>query len=363
VRAARFVIVAIGLALLAACSSAAAQHRSAIDPTSSTSASTSSTIATTTTTATPKPRPKPNHSVTLAFGGDVHFEGPLRGKLAANPLTVFAPIAPVLRKADIAMVNLETAITQRGTPQPKVYTFRAPPSALDALAAAGIDVATEANNHGIDYGPIGLADTLMARAQSRHVRIVGIGVNAADAYAPFRATINGDRVAIIGASQFIDDPFRATWPATDSTPGIAWALDVNRLVRAVFMARATSDTVIVYLHWGLEGTHCPTELQHEIANTLVNAGADVVIGSHSHQLEGAGMLGHALVDYGLGNFAFYAGTTSGVLTVTMTGRHVDNYGWVPAAIIGGVPTPLQGSAVTQAVAAWQSLRNCTGLMP
>ena len=163
---------AVALAVLAAaCSSTAAkQHASVTVPT--TMAASTTTRASTTTTRPPLP---PDRSVTLAFAGDVHFEGILRGKLAADPAAVLAPIAPILRRADIAMVNLETAITQRGTPQAKIYTFRAPPTALDALAAAGVDVANEANNHGIDFGPVGLIDTLAARAQSKRVAVIGIG--------------------------------------------------------------------------------------------------------------------------------------------------------------------------------------------
>src|SRR4029453_1863343 len=88
--------------------------------------------------------------VTLAFGGDVHFEGAIAARLAANPATTFGPIAGVLPRADLAVVNLETAITQRGTPAPKDFTFRAPPPALTALKEAGVDVATMANNHGLD---------------------------------------------------------------------------------------------------------------------------------------------------------------------------------------------------------------------
>jgi poly-gamma-glutamate synthesis protein (capsule biosynthesis protein) len=297
------------------------------------------------------------------FAGDVHFEGPLQAKLAADPSTVLAPIAPVLEQADIAMVNLESAITTRGSPVPRVYNFRAPPSALAALVAAGIDVTTEANNHGLDYGPVGLLDTLAARAASRHVAVIGIGRDAADAYAPYRTTVNGERIAIIAAAQFIDPVFVASWSATDTQPGIASALDVPRLLQAVYQARATSDTVVVYLHWGLEGTHCPIPDQTRIAAQLVGAGADIVIGSHSHQLEGAGHLGNALIDYGLGNFAFYTGTTTGVLTVTMTGRHVDRYGWIPATIVGGVPNPVTGPTATSAIAAWRALRGCTNLAP
>ena len=186
----------------------------------------------------------------LAFGGDVHFEGELRNLLAANPATVLAPIAPVLQSADLAMVNLETAITERGSPQPKQYTFRAPPSAFTALASAGVDVATMANNHGVDYGPVGLSDSLDA-IRASHFPVVGIGANAGAAYAPYRMTVHGERIAIIGATQVIDDALIPTWTATDTHGGLASAKEVARLLTEVRKARASSDTLVVFLHWGL----------------------------------------------------------------------------------------------------------------
>ena len=78
-------------------------------------------------------------------------------RLLAGPATAFGPIAAVLRSADFAAVNLETALTGGGTPQPKTYHFRAPPAAFTALRAAGIDLVTMANNHILDYGAAGLA--------------------------------------------------------------------------------------------------------------------------------------------------------------------------------------------------------------
>lgn len=97
----------------------------------------------------------------------------------------------------------------------------------------------------------------------------------------------------------------------------------------------------------------------------MNAGADVVVGSHAHVLLGGGRMGRALVHYGLGNFVFYANreatVQTGVLEVTVTGRRVDRYRWVPARISGGVPTALSGAARTEAVRRWNALRPCTGL--
>jgi poly-gamma-glutamate synthesis protein (capsule biosynthesis protein) len=304
--------------------------------------------------------------VSFAFGGDVHFEGGLRSKLLANPESVLESIAPVLSAPDVAVVNLESAVTDRGTAQDKQYVFRAPAVALTALAAAGVDTATAANNHGLDYGAEGLEDTLAAE-QSTGFDLIGIGHNGAEAYAPHRMEVNGQRIAAIAATQVLDEQFIGTWTATDTQAGLASAKDVDRLVAAVAAARLDSDTLVVFLHWGVEGETCPSPTQQTLAQQLVDAGADIVVGSHAHRQEGAGRLGNAFVDYGLGNFVFYnesgASGVTGVLRVTATGRQIDSYDWVPAQIRGGVPQPLDGEPAERAVEAWSDLRGCTGLTP
>ncbi len=88
------------------------------------------------------------------------------------------------------MANLETAITDGGTPVPKEFHFRAPASALETLAGAGLDVVTMANNHGVDYGESGLADTLAAKKDSP-IPIVGIGADAKEAFAPATLVVGG----------------------------------------------------------------------------------------------------------------------------------------------------------------------------
>ncbi|GAA3576355.1 CapA family protein [Nonomuraea rosea] len=302
---------------------------------------------------------------TISFGGDVHFEGMLRNRLA-NPRTALGPIASVLRASDLSMINLETAITTAGTPAPgKQFTFRAPPTAFTALKGAGVDVVSMANNHGMDYMDSGLADSLAAIKRSKFP-VVGIGKNAAEAYKPFRKTVNGNRVAIIGATQVLDAEFIQAWTATADKGGLASAKDEPALLKAVRQARKNSDTVIVHLHWGTEMQKCPNPAQLSLAPKLVKAGADVVIGGHAHILLGAGYLDDAYVSYGMGNFVFYnstPGTTgrTGVLTLTINGRKVLKDRWTPATIQGGVPIPMTGAAKTQAVTDWKALRSCAGL--
>ena len=108
--------------------------------------------------------------------------------------------------------------------------------------------------------------------------------------------------------------------------------------------------MIVYLHWGTELDACPNPLQEPLAQVLVQAGADIVVGTHAHVLLGGGYLGSAYVDYGLGNFAFYDNSppenASGSLVITVTGRHIDQVTWRPAVIVDDLPQPLSGDAAT-----------------
>ncbi|HEX4727083.1 MAG TPA: CapA family protein, partial [Jatrophihabitans sp.] len=213
-------IVALGLAgalLLAACGSPA-QHPAA--PTSSAKAvhTTVAASPTRTPSTTPAKPAEPAGQFSIAFAGDVHFAGRTASRLA-SPATAFGSSAAVLANADLTMVNLETAIAVGGQPEQKSFTFQAPPSALTALADAGVDVATMANNHGADYGLAGLHQTLTAISRSGFP-VIGIGANAAAAYAPFYRTVNGVRVAIVAASQ-VQDETLAHFSATDTSPGIA----------------------------------------------------------------------------------------------------------------------------------------------
>jgi poly-gamma-glutamate synthesis protein (capsule biosynthesis protein) len=306
-------------------------------------------------------------AVTFAFGGDVHFPAgtTLGDRLAADSSDALGPTVPVLLSgADLSMVNLESALTDGTCPQPqaKQFVFSAPASAVTAFKGAGVTLITEANNHGEDCGPPGLQMALSTRAQTGYT-ILGIGQNAAQAFAPYTATIHGQHIAIIAATQVIDSDLQTAWSATAAQPGLASAYDVNDLVAAVEAARKTADTVIVYLHWGTELDACPNPLQEPLAQAFVQAGADIIVGTHAHVLLGGGYLGSAYVDYGLGNFAFYDNSppenASGSLVIAATGRHIDQVTWRPAVIVDDLPQPLSGDAATAALAAWNQARSCT----
>ena len=324
------------------------------------------TTAAETTTTARDPVLGNGNAVTLAFAGDTNFEGVIADRLAADPAGVFGPIIPVLSDADLTVLNMETAIGYGGTPAPKEFTFQAPPEALESFRAAGVDVVSAANNHGLDFGPESLQETLAAESASGFP-VIGIGRDEDEAYAPFVMEVRGQRIAVIAATQVLDAELLDQWTAGIDKPGLASAKRVDRLTAEVAAARAAADTVVVFLHWGVEGQTCPSSTQQELAQQLVDAGADVIVGGHAHRLQGGGRLGDALVHYGLGNFAFYAGSPegarTGVLRVTVTGRRVDAYQWVPARIVDRQPQPLAGAEADAELARWESQRDCTGLAP
>jgi Bacterial capsule synthesis protein PGA_cap len=307
------------------------------------------------------------HTVALGFGGDLHFEGAVGQSLASDPSTALGTTIPQLfQGSNVTMVNLESVVTDGTCPEPanKQYIFDAPASAVTALKSASISLVTEANDHGMDCGPQGLSQNLSIASQAGYP-IIGIGNNATQAFTPFRVTIGGQRIAIIAATQLIDSNLVSSWTATPSQPGVASAIDPTALVRAVQQVRRSADTIVVYLHWGTETQACPNPQQEPLAEQLVKAGADVVIGTDAHVLLGGGYLGSAYVDYGLGNFAFYDSqppeTESGALIVTTQGRHVSGAVRRPATITNGLPQPLTGSAAASAVQSWNQARRCTNL--
>jgi poly-gamma-glutamate synthesis protein (capsule biosynthesis protein) len=310
----------------------------------------------------------PSAPVTLAFGGDVQFENWLAEAVRADPHATLAPLAGLLGDADMAVVNLETAVTDRGTPAPKAYTFRAPEQGLTALRSAGVDVVSIANNHGMDFGHQGLIDT------QRSVRAAGLGLigggrDAAEAFRPHVATIHGRRVAVLGATQVLDAYATTAWAAGADRPGLASAKaegdGLPRLIDAVRRAAAHADTVVVMLHWGREKEQCPLPRQQRLVEQLRVAGADIIVGGHAHLLAGGGYLGDAIVHYGLGNLVVAVArgpaTTSGVLMVTIAPDDRTSIAWRPAVLRDGVASAVNGSGASSATRAWEDLRGCTDL--
>ena len=320
---------------------------------------------------------RPPGSVTLAFAGDIHFEGGVASLLDSGESTM-GPLARSLAGADLSVVNLETSITTGGDQADKEledptnrFWFRAPATALGVLERSGVDVASVANNHGADFGAEGIQDTVAAGEDSA-VGLVGIGLDDEQAFAPHRATVRDTTVAVHAADASPLESEDPTWSARPGTgPGIADARGegLERLLAEVRASAEQDDLVVVYLHWGAEGRADPTDDQGELATALSEAGADVVVGAHAHVPLGSGTLEATdrptYVNYGLGNFLWYHGDNAetGVLELTVQDGEVVQDAWVPGVIPpeGGPPRALEGAEAESAVEGWKGLRARTDL--
>ncbi len=370
------------LVVLAACAAPQRSGPQALSPgTSDLDATPSSSSASGTgETAAPTSPPR-RRAVTIALAGDVHAEGVLRSRLD-DPATAFTGTAfDVLARADVAVVNLETAVGTGGEAEPgKRFVFRAPPTVLTALAAAGVDVVSLANNHVLDFGRGLLTETFGALAEAERgeppLRAVGVGRDVDEAFRPALIDVGDTRIAMLAATTASLDPTAdptGHWAVTASRPGTADAIRPERLVRAVARARRGADVVVVYVHWGVQGESCPTPHQRDLAARLLDAGADVVAGSHAHRLQGDGPGGDGgYVAYGLGNFAWYLpssdGEPTGVLSLrvrpTERGQRADvlRARWTPAAIgADGLPRVIGSTGRERFDAQRTRSRDCSDL--
>ena len=293
------------------------------------------TVTTTSTTAVVPTTTAPDLTWTLLAGGDV-----LMDRSEAAGVDPFAGIDPPLGSADIALINAEMAISNQGTPADKEYVFRAPPLAAERIGAAGVDVASLANNHAMDYGGAALVDTVDL-LEVEGVIALGAGATSDEAYRHRTIEVRpGVRVAFVGASMVVPLGF----PATQTRPGIASAYQRDRVLANVRVAAEAADIVIATVHWGIERATCPNGLQRDFAFELLRNGADAVIGHHPHVLQPVVFDDGKLVAYSLGNFVWHyrSGITgdTGVLQIDFDGAEIVGWSFHPHLLdINGAPVP------------------------
>lgn len=207
----------------------------------------------------------------------------------------------VIDSGDVFMVNQEFPFSSRGSAAPdKQYTFRLPPEKVSLLREMNIDIVTLANNHAMDYGTDALLDTCQTLDQAGILR-VGAGSDLKEASAPAVMEMKGKKIGFLGASRVIPV---ASWNATDTKPGMLTTYDPALLLEEIRQLRERCDYVIVYVHWGLERHERPEEYQRRLGQQYIDAGADLVIGSHPHVLQGLEYYKGKPIVYSLGNFVF-----------------------------------------------------------
>ena len=220
--------------------------------------------------------------------------------------------------SDIFMLNNEFPYSLRGTPlTDKKYTFRASPESAAYLKDIGTDIVSLANNHCYDYGPTALLDTFDT-LRDISMPYVGAGENITEAAKPAYFVANGKTIAFIGATQIEGYANPETKEATETSPGVMRCLDTTLIKQVIAEAKANSDFVICFVHWGSERNDLVRDWQKNEAADMVSAGADLIIGAHSHCLQGIDYIDGVPVFYSLGNYLFNSNTQDTCLiTVTL----------------------------------------------
>lgn len=255
-------------------------------------------------TATPRSA-SPGNSITISAVGDISLARQVVERMEATGADYpYALVAPLM-DGDVGFANLEGALTDRGDPWPKGYNFRTPPRFAPGLRRGGFGVVTLGNNHTMDFGPIGLIDTIEA-LDGAGILHAGAGGNALAAHIPVIFEAKGLRVAFLGYAATPDESggfsIRA-WAAGNTTPGLALGTP-DGIAADVRAAKTIADFVIVAVHAGSEYVTTPNDVQRSLARAALAAGADAYIGAHAHVVQPVEQRGDQLIAWGLGNFIF-----------------------------------------------------------
>lgn len=257
------------------------------------------------------------YDFTICYAGDISLadDACTTQRLLSSENGIYDCISPeliaIMQEADITCVNSEFCFSTNGSPlKGKAYTFRADPSRVSVYTEMGVDVVTLANNHVYDYGKQAMLDTLTT-FEDAGIAYFGAGRNLEEAMKPVYYEIDGKTIALVGASRA--EKHKMTPQATEDSVGILRCYDTELFLEVIQEADANADFVIAYVHWGTEYSTVLEKVQLSTGKEYLDAGADVIIGAHSHCLQGMEYYDGKPIVYSMGNFWFNTKTLDTML--------------------------------------------------
>jgi poly-gamma-glutamate synthesis protein (capsule biosynthesis protein) len=233
--------------------------------------------------------------------------GPIARPLAFGDIWGDALAELERRRPDARIVNLETAVTQSTEPEPKGINYKMNPANVGAITAAGIHCCVLANNHVLDWGPLGLIETLTTLEQAG-VRCAGAGRDQTSAAAPAVVRVAGEARLLVYALASPTSGVPAAWAATAHQPGVNLLPSISEacarvIADGIHAAKRPGDIVVLSIHWGPNWGYDISDEQVAFAHRLVDSGAaDVIHGHSSHHVKGIEVYRQKLVLYGCGDF-------------------------------------------------------------
>ncbi len=277
-------------------------------------------------------------TTTIVFTGDVELSEHIQKNYNTSGIDgVISPdVKSLLVDADFTMINNEFCFSTRGQQAPdKQYTFRVDPSYVSALTDMGTDIAGLANNHVLDFGHDALTDTFTTLEQA-DIEYTGAGNSLEDASKLIvKKDAAGRTYGFLAASHVIPV---GSWNILNSQPGEFCFYDETDLLKAIQEADSKVDYLFVMVHWGNEHTTELTDYQPNDGHKMIDAGADAVIGMHSHCLQPVEYYNGKPIFYSLGNFIFNPTIKSGgggAAQFTIDANDNVRYRIVPIVASGG----------------------------
>lgn len=276
---------------------------------------------------------KSKKDITLSFVGDVSLADnwDIMPKYDQRKEKIYGilqeEVVNIMNNADIMVANNEFTLSNRGTKLNKAFTFRGNTDRVGIYKEMGVDLVSLANNHIYDYGKDAFIDTLTTLKEN-DIAYVGAGENIKEAKKPYYYIINGYKIAFVNATRA--EKHIVTPEATDITPGVLRCYDPTIFLEVIQNAKNESDYVIALIHWGKEQSHTLEQVQIETSKQYIDAGADVLVGTHAHVLQGMEIYKDKLIAYNLGDFLFNDWTTeTGILNVNISNNGNLTYQFIP----------------------------------
>jgi poly-gamma-glutamate synthesis protein (capsule biosynthesis protein) len=276
---------------------------------------------------------------------------------------VMKDIKRVLKPADVAFFNAEGPYSNTGTAATwKDVYFRGNPRLVPAMAKAGVDVVTMANNHCLDYGSAALLDSIR-RFNANDIEVVGAGKNYSAAWKMRFVERDGVKVGFMGWTDIMPPGFAATKTGAGAAVGPTWSGSAN-VSKSIRAAAKKVDILVASYHWGIEGQHYPIGQQIQEAHAAIDAGADLVMSHHPHYLQGIERYHGGLIMYSFGDLVFPPRSRPAAETVIMTNVVSDR--WIKTTITpylldsNGVPHRATGSDASSILSQLNSYSKARG---
>ena len=217
------------------------------------------------------------------LGGSVHTDTYANFKKYVNAYGYdyfFSNVRSLFESDDLTVLNLEGPLTDVGKDRRGSYVFKGDPDYVQIMSGSSVELCNVANNHSQDFGSAGLVRTAEVLEQA--------GIGCCGYSRVFRTNIKGVRISALGY--------------------LEWETDLDVILNAIAMERPNCDILIVNMHWGREKHYEPVDAQKKYGHAIIDAGADLIIGTHPHVYGGVEQYKGKYIVYSLGNFCFGGNT-------------------------------------------------------